>query len=253
MQDQIFELLFEKDDITWQTILYDLVRSEKMNPWDIDISLLSNKYLELIKTMKKFDFKVSGKVILASAILLKLKSDRLMDQDLMYLDSLLHPEEESILYEDEDGLLPTIHDIPKLTPRTPQPRKRKVSIYDLVDALQKALEVKKRRVMRTVPPARVDVPEKKININSVIRKMHHKILSFFAKNQNKKLTFTQLIPSPSKKDKVLTFIPLLHLTTDRKIDLMQEQHFGEIEILLKKVQNETKKSVAAEIPGTADA
>ena len=247
MQDQIFELLFEKDDITWQTILYDLVRSEKMNPWDIDISLLSNKYLYMVKTLKKLDFKVSGKVILAAAILLKLKSDRLMDNDIMYLDYLLHPEEEYSLYEDEDGLLPTIHSIPKLIPRTPQPRKRKVSVYDLVDALQKALEVKKRRVLRTVPPAKVDVPERKISINSVIKKIHHKIITFFSKNKSKRLTFNQLIPSEDKRDKVMTFIPLLHLTTQRKIDLMQEQHFGEIEILLKNIQNETKRSIAAEI------
>jgi len=247
MQDQIFELLFEKDDVTWQTILHDLVRSEKMNPWDIDISLLSKKYLEMVKTLKKLDLKVSGKVILAAAILLKMKSDRLMGQDLAYLDSLLNPADEEILYEDEDGLLPKITEMPKLIPRTPQPRKRKVSIYDLVGALKKALEVKKRRIMRIVPPAPVDVPERKININSVIRKLYHKISTFFSGNRNRRLTFTQLVPSGSKRDKVLRFIPLLHLTNQRKIDLMQEQHFGEIEILLKNIQNETKKSIAREI------
>ncbi len=237
MQDQIFELLFEKDEITWQSILYDLVRSEKMNPWDIDISLLSKKYLEMIKTLKQLDFKVSGKVILAAAILLKMKSDRLMNQDLAYLDSLLHPQEEEILYEDEDGLLPTIIETPKLIPRTPQPRKRKVSIYDLVNALQKALEVKKRRVMRIIPPAPVNVPERKTNINDVIKKIYHKIIIFFSRDKNRRLTFAQLVPSDTKKDKVLTFMPLLHLTNQRRIDLLQKQHFGEIEILLRKVQN----------------
>jgi len=91
------------------------------------------------------------------------------------------------------------------------------------------------------------VPERKININSVIRKLYNRISTFFSGNSNKRLTFTQLVPSDSKRDKVLTFIPLLHLTNQRKIDLMQEQHFGEIEILLKNIQNETKKSIAREI------
>jgi len=238
MQDKIFELLFEKDEITWQSILHDLVRLEKMNPWDIDISLLSKKYLEMVKTIKQLDFKVSGKVILAAAILLKMKSDRLVGQDLAYLDALINPAEEEILYEDDEGLLPKITNIPLLIPRTPQARKRKVSIYDLVDALQKALEVKKRRIMRMIPPAPVNMPERTANINSVIRKLYKRISTFFSMNQEKTLTFTQLIPSDAKKDKVLTFIPLLHLTNQRKIDLMQEKHFSEIEIKLRKIKND---------------
>ena len=50
MQDRIFEMLLKEDEITWQTILYDLVKTEEMDPWDIDISLLSQKYLETVKT-----------------------------------------------------------------------------------------------------------------------------------------------------------------------------------------------------------
>ena len=57
-------------------------------------------------------------------------------------------------------------------------------------------------------------------------------------NQEKTLTFTQLIPSDAKKDKVLTFIPLLHLTNQRKIDLIQEKHFSEIEIKLREIKND---------------
>ena len=34
---------------------------------------------------------------------------------------------------------------PQIYPRTPQPRKRKVSVFDLVQALEKALEVENRR------------------------------------------------------------------------------------------------------------
>ena len=30
--DKIHEILFEKDDITWQTILYELVKSEEIDP-----------------------------------------------------------------------------------------------------------------------------------------------------------------------------------------------------------------------------
>ena len=76
-QDQIMNLILEEDDISWKTILFDLVKTEQMNPWDIDISLLTKKYLEIIKRMKQLDLRVSGKVLLAADYLLKLKSVRL--------------------------------------------------------------------------------------------------------------------------------------------------------------------------------
>jgi len=104
--------------------------------------------------------------------------------------------------------------------------------------LQKALEVKKRRVMRSIPTAKVEVPKKQVEITSIIREVYGKITNFFFKNNGKKLTFTKLIPSDSKEDKVLTFIPLLHLTNQRKIDLFQREHFGEIEIILNRLRAE---------------
>ena len=41
-QDRILNLLMQKDEITWQTILNDLIKSGEINPWDIDISILAN-------------------------------------------------------------------------------------------------------------------------------------------------------------------------------------------------------------------
>jgi len=138
-QDRVFEIIFDKDEVTWQTILYELVRSEQMDPWDIDISLLTRKYIDTIKKLKEMDFALSGKVLLAAAILLKVKSSRLVGEDLNQLDRLFafNEEAEEELYEDavEPGAIS--EEKPYLIPRTPQPRKRKVSIYDLVDALEK--------------------------------------------------------------------------------------------------------------------
>ena len=56
-QEEIFEFLFEKDEVTWQTMLYELVRSEEMNPWDINVSLLAQKFLDMVRTMKKMDLR----------------------------------------------------------------------------------------------------------------------------------------------------------------------------------------------------
>ncbi|MHA1409623.1 MAG: segregation/condensation protein A [Candidatus Odinarchaeia archaeon] len=237
MQERIFNLLFNEDEITWQNIIYDLVNSEEMNPWDVDISLISQKFLQRIKKLKETDFRISGKVVLASAILLKIKSNHLLVHDISALDSLINSQEmdEDAFYDELEG---EIEENPKyeskpLVPRTPQPRKRKISVFDLVNALEKAIEVQDRRIINKSKAPAVEIPQKSLDMSVVIKEVYKKVTAFFKKNKNK-LTFTQLLPSESKEDKVLTFIPLLHLDNQRKVNLLQEKHFGEIEVKLNK-------------------
>jgi len=235
-QEKIFELLLNKDDVTWQTIIYELVRKEEMDPWDIDVSLLTKKYIEMLKKLKELNFRISGRILLAAAVLLKIKSKRLVGADIDEFDKLFSQSEGSdeLFYEDDESYIETKQEeVPSLIPKTPQPRKRKVSIYDLVDALQKALEVKERKIMRSIPKAKMEIPEKSKDISLVIKEVYLKIKKFFLKG-NRRITFTSLVLSDSKKEKIHTFVPLLHLTNQGKIDLLQFEHFGEIEILLNK-------------------
>ena len=239
--DRIFSILFSKtDEITWQTIIYELVKTEQMDPWDIDISMLTKKYIEMIKSLKEHDFRISGKVLLAAAILLKIKSNKLVGEDLSELDRLLIGVEEEMeeLGFEEASQVEKLTEIPALIPRTPQPRKRKVSIFDLVDALERALEVKKRRLLNSIPPMNVEAPKKKKDITQIIREVYGKIKLFFINTLKDKLTFSKLLPSESKEDKVYTFIPLLHLAQQSKIELVQDIPFGEIQILMKRKEEQ---------------
>ena len=212
-QDRVFQLLFEEDEITWQNILYDLVTKDNMDPWDVDIATLSKRFMDMLKQLKGMDFTVPGKVVLAAALLLRLKSSKLVDEEILELDRLIASTEE---IEDADDLidfeeaLPGVsleEEKPRLIPRTPQPRKRKVSIYDLVDALEKALEVRKRRVTRSIPPQNIVLPEKTVDIGMVMGTLFKKIKDFFSLG-NKRLTFQQLIPSESKEDLNSQFIQI---------------------------------------------
>lgn len=238
MQDRIFNMLFNEDEITWQNIIYDLVNTEQMNPWDVDISLISHKFIERLKTLKEMDFRISGKIVLASAILLKIKSNHLLVHDMGAFDLLINSQEmdEDAFYGELEGRVERPkYETKALVPRTPQPRKRKISVYDLVGALEKAIEVQNRRVINKSSAPIVEIPQKSMDMSIVIKDVYGKIISFFRKSDNK-LTFNQLLPSDSREDKVLTFIPLLHLDNQRKIDLLQEQNFSEIEVkLLKKI------------------
>ncbi len=236
MHDKILNLLVEQNEIGWKQVLYDIVNSEGMDPWNINISLIANKYIEKLNLFRGMDLKVSGKVLLAAAILLRVKSKRLVGEDLEEFDRLLAGAEETEqeFYDELERELMRGEELAKsveLIPRTPQPRKRKVSIYDLVKALEKALEVKKRRMMNTLTRVDVAIPEKKIDINAEIEKLYQRILGHFSRH-DKKLTFTRLVASDTKEGKIYTFIPLLHLTNQSRIDLDQQDHFGEIGITL---------------------
>lgn len=247
--DQILEILSNKDEITWQSLLFELVKSEQMDPWDIDVSLLSKKYLFTIKKLKEMDLVFSGKVVLAAALLLKIKSTRLLNEDMDHFDNLISGKSEDLLYEDsiaDSGERQKI-DISGigLIPRTPQPRKRKVSIYDLVDALRLALETDRRRLLR-IRPIEMIIPENTFDISAAMKTLYAKISEFFVSGKSAKLTFADLVPSEEKKDKILTFIPLLHLTNQRKIDLMQDIPFGEIEVRLN-TEKQVEKELAQEL------
>jgi segregation and condensation protein A len=248
----VLTLLLEKDDISWRTILYDLVKTEQMNPWDIDLTLLTKRYIDTIKQMQEMDFRVSGKVLLAAAILLKIKSTHLVEHGIDELDKLLARTEEQAEYpeffsEFSNNLFNAaekLEEEPHLIPRTPQPRQRKITIYDLAEALQQAMEVKKRKLARIAPDVSFHIPTKKIDISQVIRQVYGKIKTYFHTNGKQKLTFNQLLPDkPTKDEKIYTFIPLIHLDNQRRINTTQEQHFGDIHIQLlkkrKKQQTET--------------
>lgn len=240
--ETIFNMLFTEDEITWQSMIYTLIQEENMNPWDIDVSRLAQKFLDNLKQLKETDFRISGKMVLAAALLLKIKSKRFLDLDIAALDQLIAETEEPIdlledLEEDLDGhdFAGVAEERPKIYPKTPQPRKRKVSVYDLVQALEKALEVEHRRkpVVREAPE--VKAPEKTVDMQQVIKTVYGKVKTFFAKKTTLKLTFDQICQSDKPIDKVMTFVPLLHLENQRKIDLQQEDHFGEIGVEMVRV------------------
>ncbi|MBI3037261.1 hypothetical protein HYY73_05965 [Candidatus Woesearchaeota archaeon] len=244
MEDRIIGIVLgkESNEITWRSIIYDLVRSEGMDPWNIDVSVLSRRYVQMLKKLKGLDFRVSGKMVLAAAILLKMKSNLLVGEGMAELDRLMTPQDEESMnegfYDDlESSYGHGIHEEYQpqpLLPRTPQPRKRKVSIYDLVISLQKALEVRDRRVARSIPRGTIEVPHRKVDMGKLIGEVYSKVTGFFTKNN--RMTFSQLLPQDATKEaKILTFMPLLHLANfdHRKLDLMQQETFGEIEIVLR--------------------
>jgi segregation and condensation protein A len=221
----------KEDEITWQTIIYDLIKTEQMDPWNVDISLLTKRYLETIRKLQELNFFVSGKVVLASSLLIRIKSHKLLTEDITALDSLLYPSEDE--HEELDGSgykRGRDVDIPSLAMKSPQVRKRKISVNDLMGALQKALEVNKRKILRRREYTNVliKIPDRKIDITNLIKNLYERILSFFKTKET--ILFDDLVNSKKSEDKILTLMPLLHLDHQKKVYIDQKVPFGNIEI-----------------------
>jgi len=241
MQDKIFSMLVEQNEISWKTIIMDLISTEQMDPWDVNISLLTDKYIERLRELKEQDLKVGGKVVLAASILLRIKSNKLVSDDMDDFDRLIAGTDmnqeafyDSLEQELAQGEREALKEEFELLPRMPQARRRKVSVFDLVKALDKALEVKQRRVLQSIPPP-LPLPVRKFDLGASVTNLLQRLKSMFS--YKKRLTFTDLLPTHSKQDKVYTFIPLLHLSNQQKVELEQAVPFGEIEVKLAEEKN----------------
>jgi len=247
MQSKILDFLMKEDEITWQTILLDLVKSGEMDTWDLDISVLAHQYLETVKTLQSSHLPVSGKILLASALLLKIKADRLLTEGIGQLDRYLFPP------EDVEDLADFVHEKkritldkkPVLTIKTPQARKRKVNLQDLLSALDKALEVSERRILKKAERDEFPegfLPDEKhyVDVSVVIGDLYARVEDLF--KQKNILSFSELLPEQTKKAKIDTFIPLLYLYHQEKIDLRQDEAFGEIHISIKTPSREDLNS-----------
>ncbi len=234
VNERITDLLLEKDEVSWKTLLYELVREEEMDPWDVDVQALADKFLDLIQQLQEMDFRITGKLVLAAALLVKIKSDQLLEEDITALDNLIEGAEEPVELVQN---LPEPYEVqeetpdpPGLVPKTPQPRTRQVALHDLVGALEKALQVEMRRTQRErgEEGADVDVDVDEIDMSKIITEVYEQVYQHY-QDEGETVPFDALLPDDAHRhEKVLTFMPLLHLDHQRNVDLQQEQSFEPI-------------------------
>lgn len=235
-QEQIQDLLFSKE-IGWQDIIYDLINTEQLDPWDINITILTDKYLIKIQEMEEAEFIVSSKVLLAAAILLRIKSEILLNKYIKSIDEILFGAKEEKKYQMERIELD--EDIPELVPRSPIPRFRKVTLNELIDALNQAITTETRRIKKEIVnknalrEVNISMPKRTISIKDKINEIHDKLCIHFEQNkEHKKICFDDFI-GMDREERIMAFSPLLHLENQNKVWLDQEKHFDKIHIWLK--------------------
>lgn len=219
-EDRLLELIIS-DKITWEGLIRDIVKEESINPWEIDLVVLVSKYVALVKKSGGVDLRSFGKFILTITILLRMKSDLLLAEKIEDEEyrKLISGIDLNVLFTDLEGF--------ELYARVPPVRYRKVTIEDLVEALKKAFEVAERRKRRRAK-SKVDLNIARINLMQKIEEIYRRVNDFFLKIGRDFITFSELVPSRERFDIIWTFIPLLYLDNEGKVNLRQDIPFGEI-------------------------
>ena len=240
-QNQFFDFI-TGEEISWQQIIYDLVNTEQLDPWDIDLAVLAEKYIDVIQKIEEADFFVSSKVLLACSLLLKFKADFLANNYIQSLDELLYGKQEQKKYEpvrieiDDDEL-------PLLVPKTPLPRFRKVTLNELMSALSNAIDTETRRIKKEIKKSQAEksalivLPSiDRITLKERTMIIYQTIKNYFQKPEMTRMKYSEL--ALTSEERRASFLPVLHLTTQERLYLEQENHFDEIFMMLKKMEKE---------------
>lgn len=245
-QEQFHSFVFG-ETLSWQEIIYDLINSEQLDPWDIDLVVLAQRYTLKIKELEEANFMLSSKVLMVCSILLRIKSEILLNHNLKDLDDILFNKKK----EQEDISIKELEleedEVPALFPRTPLPRYKKISLSELMATLNRAIETEARRdVRKTAEKEMYDrtqlyMPRKGPSLAQRIKEVYDRIKVIFGKQE--KISFTDFA-GQTREDRINHFVPLLHLDTQSKLWLEQERYLDEIWILkerLKKIEEEMEE------------
>ncbi|WP_456475326.1 segregation/condensation protein A [Candidatus Pyrohabitans sp.] len=207
-------------------MLVDLVISEEMDPWDIDIADIAQRFLEKVKRMQKLNLRLSGRAILAAAILLRMKSESLLPGE-------EEAEEEYFEAPEAEEVERRIEDIPAIPVPARRRTERKTTLFELIDALQRALgeEMLRRNFPRTRVKPKLVIQVDEEGIRKKIDKVYERVKRLCSRGEV--IHFFDLVEDRSNRLLVVeTLLCLLYLDAQRKINVWQEELFSEIFVSL---------------------
>ena len=208
-------------EATWKDILVDLVRKNKIDPWDIDILEVVDRYVSAVRELKVMDLRVPANIILAASMLLGFKSE-----------VLLHEEEQESAAEVQ-GMRPRQRvEVEPLTLRLRLPPKRRLTLAELVAALDEAMKLREvRELAKKNLQVRFPLMFKSTDIEAETERVYQMVKA--SADKGSITTFSTLSRSGGAEDILIgLFIPLLFLAHRGKVSLVQERFFGEIIIAL---------------------
>jgi len=201
-------------------ILLEMAKNGEIDPWNIDIIDITDKFL---KRISEPDLRASGRTLLYASILLRMKSDILVNAP--------PPEEE---FYDEPYEV-NQEDYPLLEPRLRNVAARPVTLQELINELQRAVATKDLAHMRK--SIKLERPPRK-TLEEVLSLAHNEDIERSILDMTAILDtefayrdfvmFSELIKDNTPHGIIDIYLPLLFLATRKYITLTQEIIFEDI-------------------------
>ena len=226
-------------------IILDLVRDGKVDPWNIDIVDLYDKYMERIAQMKQDNLRSVGKAILFSATLLKIKSDIFQGITINDFDPepLEYFEEDDYAEDAEQMQIPTnnvvsFDEVLQRRTSVRLNRKRNVTLKDLIRhiqfyedlekkyAIKNALDRKERRVRNYANLKTEQIKElaHEEYVEEVVEKMRQNLVSILKDEQQIEIRELTLLGF----DRSSAYIALLFLEREGDYEIYQKDFYGKL-------------------------
>ena len=224
-------------------LLLHLVKTAKMDIYEIDTKYIIDKYLEFIDSLDKFDLENASEYLVMAAELIHLKSRLLLHLDNDEEDSdeyTINSEEDlknklieyeryqnvtSIFKELEEKRSEFFTKIPENLREFEDTKEKEYNVLSS-DLLKEAMiELQKR--MSYQKPVNTKITRKEISVED--KKKY--IRSFLEKR--KKVSFFDLFETYSKDEVVATFLGILDMCKNGEVLLKQDKNFSDI--LIEKV------------------
>lgn len=245
-------------------ILVNMAKTGKVDPWNVDIVDITDKYLTHLFQMKAQNLRLTGRTLLFAAILLRLKSNVLEGIDASQIEGIEEEQFDDFELEDDgwdDGEINTnnvvsLDEVLQRRTSIRLNRSRMVNLKDLIKQLQfyeeldrkqslkNAHERAKRRVRsyaRLTPDDIVNLAHDEY-IEKSVEILHENLKKIFETQEKVELNTLTLLGL----DKISAYIALLFLTADAEtdIDLYQEEFYGELYAVPYKKPARTEKETA---------
>jgi segregation and condensation protein A len=210
----------KKDDLEFgepAEVLVELAKRGELDPWDIDISRTTEKFLEYIDSLERRDLRIPARTLLYASILLRMKSDSMEGGE--EVAPVEEPEGEWIEEEMFDKLP---------SPPVRRHTKRPVTLEELISELKKAEMVGRRKAMRERWPE--SPAEKTLDLSHEEGiEEHIKALEPILDDMlgsSEKVSFEAV----RGKESIMNYVSLLFMAQRKQVWLEQEELFGELYI-----------------------
>lgn len=223
-------------------LLCHLIDKNKMNVCDINISDITDQYIEYLNKMEELNLEIASEFVIMASTLLYLKSKMLLP--------VVNDSDEDDVELTEEELLRRIAEYKKYKEITEQIRKmyidnHKIFFRDqekirfnkknldvevdssmIVKAYEKVIEKNKHRLNRNARNIRKIAITDTYTVSSKVKEMYRELI------RNKKFVFNKMYSGKqcNKEEVVTAFTGLLEMSRRSKVQTSQEMLFGDITV-----------------------